>query len=49
MGFSKQEFNEEKEELVDVEEDNDTEMSDEEMALELEDDFANLVNVFDNE
>ncbi len=49
MGFSKQEFNEEKEELVDVEEDNDTEMSDEEMALELEDDFANLVNVFENE
>ena len=39
MGFSKQEFNEESEELIDIEED------DEEEALELEDDFADFEDV----
>ena len=38
MGFSKQEFNEESEELVDIEEE-------EEEALELEDDFADFDDV----
>ena len=41
MGFSKQEFNEESEELVDIEED------DEEDALELEDDFADFEDVLE--
>ena len=40
MGFSKQEFNEDSEELVDIEEDDD-----EEEALELEDDFADFEDV----
>ena len=40
MGFSKQEFSEEDEELVDIEEE-------EEEALELEDDFADLDSVLD--
>ncbi len=41
MGFSKQEFSEEDEELVDIEED------EEEEALELEDDFAGYDDVLD--
>ena len=41
MGFSKQEFSEEDEELVDIEED------EEEEALELEDDFADFDSVLD--
>ena len=40
MGFSKQEFSPEEEELVDIEED-------EEEALELEDDFADFDDVLD--
>ncbi|MCI8483327.1 MAG: DNA-directed RNA polymerase subunit beta [Lachnospiraceae bacterium] len=42
MGFSKQEFSEENEELVDIEED-----EEEEEALELEDDFADFESVLD--
>ena len=41
MGFSKQEFSEEEEGLVDIEED------EEEEALELEDDFAGYDDVLD--
>ena len=41
MGFSKQEFSPEEEELVDIEED------EEEEALELEDDFADFDDVLD--
>ena len=43
MGFSKQEFNEESEELVDIEEEDD----EEEDALELEDDFAEFEDVLE--
>ncbi len=41
MGFSKQEFSEEEEELVDIEEE-------EEEALELEDDFADFDDILDD-
>ncbi len=48
MGFSKQEFNEENQELEDIEED-EPEVDDEELALVLEDDFADFVDGLDNE